>query len=311
MNLKFQQNSNWIAYAALAAVCLLWGTTFLALRIGVMDVPPFLFTVLRQGIAGILLTGFLLTVGKMGLPSRQTILEQAVGGFFLVSIGNGLVSYAEVHVPSSIAAIICSMMPVWVILINIMTTGDERPTFPVVLGLLIGLSGIILIFGENLGDFTVPGYRIGILVIFVANMGWAYGSIRMKKKNQKSNALMNAGLQMFFGGIFLIPASLLFDDFSGSIQWTSDAIYSLIYLIVFGSIVAYGCYSYAVKKLPMTIVSMYAYINPIVAMILGALLLNEKFNVRMGIAMLVTVAGIYIVNKGFQLRELWKAQFIK
>jgi drug/metabolite transporter (DMT)-like permease len=310
MTVKSIQNNPLTAYAALAAVCVLWGTTFLALRIGVMDIPPFLFTVLRQGIAGILLTGFLLGVAGMKLPSKQTLIEQALGGFFLVSLGNGLVGYAEVHVPSSIAAIICSMMPVWVILINLFISSEERPTFPVVLGIVIGLTGIILIFGENLGEFTNPGYTAGIAVIFVANMGWAYGSIRMKKKNQQSNALMNAGLQMFFGGIWLIPASLVFDDYS-NVQWTNEALYSLVYLIFFGSIVAYGCYSYAVKKLPMTIVSMYAYINPIVAMVLGALVLNEKFNIRMGVAMLVTVAGVYIVTKGFQLREAWRAQFMK
>jgi drug/metabolite transporter (DMT)-like permease len=310
MDFKDFRNNSWTAYAALAAVCLLWGTTFLALRIGVADVPPFMFTILRQGIAGIVLISVLLLFGGAKFPSGQLLLEQAVGGFFLVSIGNGLVAYAEVHVPSSIAAIICSMMPVWVILINLFVNEEERPTFPVLLGLVIGLSGIILIFGENLGDFANPGYTMGIVVIFIANMGWAYGSLRMKKKNQQSSALMNAGLQMFFGGIFLIPASLVFDDYT-SILWTTDATWSLVYLIVFGSIIAYGCYSYAVKKLPMTIVSLYAYVNPIVAMILGALILGEKFNIRMGIAMLVTVAGIYIVQKGFQLRELWKAQFSK
>jgi drug/metabolite transporter (DMT)-like permease len=310
MNLGAIKNNRWTAYFALAVVCVLWGTTFLALRIGVMDIPPFLFTVLRQVIAGSLLTGAILLFTKIKLPSKAQVVEQALGGFFLVSIGNGLVGFAEVHVPSSIAAIICSMMPVWVILINLFTTGDERPTFPVVMGLAIGLSGIILIFGENLGDFGNPGYVWGIVVIFIANMGWAYGSIRMKKKNQQSNAVLNAGLQMLFGGLFLVPVSLIFEDYS-NLQWTTDATYSLIYLILFGSVAAYACYSYAVKKLPMTIVTLYAYINPIVAMILGALILGEKFNVRMGIAMVVTIAGIYIVNKGFQLRELWKAQFSK
>src|SRR5688572_13643394 len=116
MNLGTIQTSRWTAYVALAVVCVLWGTTFLALRIGVMDVPPFLFTSLRQTIAGILLTGALLIFTKTPLPSRSQLLEQALGGIFLVAIGNGLVGYAEVHVPSSIAAIICSMMPVWVIL---------------------------------------------------------------------------------------------------------------------------------------------------------------------------------------------------
>jgi len=310
MDFKTLKTNSWTAYAALTAVCFLWGTTFLALRIGVADVPPFLFTVLRQGIAGIVLTTILLIFGRMRFPSKQLLIEQAVGGFFLVSIGNGLVAYAEVHVPSSIAAIICSMMPVWVILINLFVNEEERPTFPVLLGMLIGLSGIILIFGENLGDFTNPGYMIGIAVIFLANMGWAYGSLRMKKNNQQSSALLNAGLQMFFGGIFLVPASLVLDDYS-SMQWTTDATWSLVYLITFGSIIAYGCYSFAVKKLPMTIVSLYAYVNPMVAMLLGALVLGEKFNIRMGIAMLITVTGIYIVQKGFQLRDLWKAQFSK
>ena len=310
MTLETLKTNRWTAYFALAVVCVLWGTTFLALRIGVMDIPPFLFTFLRQGIAGFLLTGALLLFGKMKLPTRSQLAEQALAGFFLVAIGNGLVGYAEVHVPSSIAAIICSMMPVWVILINVVVRGDERPTFPVLMGLAIGLSGIILIFGENLSDFANPGYTWGIVIIFIANMGWAYGSVRMKRKNQQTSAVLNAGLQMFFGAFFLLPMSFLFDDYT-NIQWTSDATYALIYLIIFGSITAYACYSYAVKKLPMTIVSLYAYINPIVAMILGALILGEKFNTRMGIAILVTLAGVYIVNKGFQLRELWRAQFSK
>jgi drug/metabolite transporter (DMT)-like permease len=310
MNLGTIQASRWTAYVALAVVCVLWGTTFLALRIAVMDVPPFLFTILRQGIAGLVLTGALILFAGMKLPSRSELIEQALGGFFLVGVGNGLVGYAEVHVPSSIAAIICSMMPVWVILINLVIGSDERPTFPVLMGLAIALSGIILIFGENIADFGNPGYIWGIVIIFFSNMGWAYGSVRMKRKNQQTNAILNAGLQMFFGAILLIPMSLLFDDYS-NIHWTSNALYSLVYLIIFGSITAYACYSYAVKKLPMTIVSLYAYINPIVAMILGALILGEKFNTRMGIAILVTLAGVYIVNKGFQLRELWKAQFSK
>jgi drug/metabolite transporter (DMT)-like permease len=310
MKLKAIQNHHLTAYFALAVVCVLWGTTFLALRIGVMDIPPFLFSALRQSIAGALLTGTFMLFTKLKIPSKQHLAEQALGGFFLVVLGNGLVGYAEVHVPSSIAAIICSMMPVWVIIINLFIAGEERPTFPVVMGLAIGLAGIVLIFGENLADFGNSAYAWGIAIIFLSNMGWAYGSVRLKKKNQQSNAILNAGLQMLLGGLMLFPISLVFDDYS-TIHWTINATYSLVYLIIFGSIAAYGCYSYAVKKLPMTIVSMYAYINPIVAMILGALILGEKFNMRMGIAIVVTLAGVYIVNKGFQLRDLWKAQFSK
>jgi drug/metabolite transporter (DMT)-like permease len=119
---------------------------------------------------------------------------------------------------------------------------------------------------------------------------------------------MNAGLQMFFGGLFVLPMSLAFDDLT-AVTWSAEAVYSLLYLIVFGSVIAYTCYSYSLRKLPMTIVSLYAYVNPLVAVVLGWLVLNEKLNMQIGIAILITVAGIYIVNRGYQLRDLWKAQF--
>lgn len=308
MNLNVTNKSSWLAYTALAVICVLWGTTFLGIRIGVMDIPPFLFSAMRMTIAGFILIVIMMAFAKVQLPSKQVLFKQALAGFSLFTLGNGLISLAEVHISSGITAIICSMIPIWVTLINLGTSEDERPTLPVFLGLAIGLSGIVLMFGENLGDFSNPSYTWSIVVIFIANMGWSFGSVWIKRQITSGNTFMNAGLQMFFGGVFLFGASFIFDDYS-TLKWTAPAVWSLVYLIVFGSIIAYACFSYAVKKLPITIVSLYAYINPIVAVLLGTLILGERFNMRIAIAMLVTVAGIYIVNKGFQLRELWRAQF--
>ena len=299
---------NLLPYTALAVVCIAWGTTYLALRIGVLEFPPFLFSAIRQIIAGILLTGFLLFIKKVPLPDKSTLMGQAIAGFFMITLGNGLVGWAEVYVPSGIAAIICSMVPVWVILINLIVAKEEKPTFPIIMGLAIGLSGIILIFGENLSEFTFSAYALGIIMIFIANLGWAGGSIWMKRKNQHSNPFLNAGLQMAFGGLFLLPISAVFDSYE-TIQWTNNVIYSLIYLILVGSIAAYACYSYAIKKLPITIVTLYAYINPIVAIIIGWLVLDEILNLRIGIAIAIILVGIYIVNWGYQLRNLWRSQF--
>jgi drug/metabolite transporter (DMT)-like permease len=250
----------------------------------------------------------MLTVGKALLPSGSQIFRQSIGGFFMITLGNGLVAWAEMHVTSGIAAIICSLMPVLVILINLSINREEKPTVPIIMGVVFGLIGIIMIFSENLGEFSKPEYIFGIIMIFTAALSWAGGSIWIKKRNTASNPFLNAGLQMFFGGIWCIPLTLLFDDLS-TVSWSSEAAYSLLYLIIFGSIVAYTCFSYALRKLPMTIVSMYAYVNPVVAVILGWLLLDEKFNLKIGIAIIITIAGIYIVNKGYQLRDLWKAQF--
>ena len=300
--------SNYIAYLALAAVCVIWGTTYLALRIAVLHFPPFLFTALRQVTAGMLLLGFMFTVGKAVWPSKDLIVRQAIGGFFMLSLGNGLVAWAEMHIPSGVAAIICSLMPVIVIMMNLFLSRDEKPTVPIMIGVALGLIGIIMIFGEHVKEFSKTEYIIGIVLTFAAVLAWAGGSIWIKKKNVESNPFVNAGLQMFFGGVWLFPMSFAFDDLS-SVSWSPEAIYSMLYLIIFGSIIAYASYSYALRKLPMTIVSMYAYINPLVAVILGWLVLDEKLNLKIIAAFVLTVAGIYIVNKGYQLRNEWKAQF--
>ena len=113
---------------------------------------------------------------------------------------------------------------------------------------------------------------------------------------------------MFFGGIWLVPFSLLLDDYT-TFHWSSEAAFSLTYLIVVGSVIAYACYSYVLRKLPMTIVSLYAYVNPVVAVILGWLVLDEKLTMLMGAAIGITIAGIYVVNRGYYLRKIWKTQF--
>jgi drug/metabolite transporter (DMT)-like permease len=296
-----------LAYIALAAVCIIWGTTYLALRIAVLHFPPFLFTAIRQTTAGLLLIGFMIAFAKTAWPSKEHIFRQAIGGFFMIALGNGLVAWSEMHIPSGIAAIICSLMPVLVIIINLSVNREERPTVPIMLGVALGLAGIVMIFGQNINDFSSQ-YIYGVIMTFLAVLSWAAGSIWIKKHNSDSNPFLNAGLQMFFGGISLFPISLMFDDLS-AVSWSPEAAYSMLYLIVFGSIIAYAAYSYSLRKLPMTIVSLYAYVNPLVAVVLGWLVLNEKLNLQIWAAILITVAGIYIVNRGYQLRNVWKTQF--
>lgn len=263
---------------------------------------------IRQLLAGSLLIGFMLLTKKASWPDRKHLVRQAIAGLFMISLGNGLVAWAEVFIPSGVAAILCSLMPVVVILINVSIDKEMRPTVPIIAGVLIGLLGIVLMFQEHLAEFSNVEYRVGIFVIFIAVICWAGGSVWLKKRGNDGNAFLNAGLQMFFGGIWLIPATFILDDLS-TIRWSAEAAYSFIYLVIVGSIIAYACYSYVLRKLPMSVVSLYAYVNPIVAVVLGWLVLSEKLNFRIGIAILVTVAGIYIVNKGDLIGKIWKQQF--
>ena len=132
-----------VPYIALGAICLIWGTTYLVLRIAVLHFPPFLFVTIRQLSAGILLVAFMLLSGKASWPDRNHIIRQAIAGFFMISIGNGLVAWAEVLIPSGVAAIICSLMPMTVILINLSVNKEEKPTVPILAGVLLGLAGIL------------------------------------------------------------------------------------------------------------------------------------------------------------------------
>lgn len=301
---------NILAYLALAAVCLIWGTTYLVLRIGVTQFPPFLFSLLRFLSAGPILLMAALTLGKASWPDRKTLFNQAISGLLMITLGISMVGWAEVYISSGVAAIICSVMPIWTILINVIINKDENPNWIIIIGLATGLTGVVVIFSEHLTEFSNPNYLTGIVITFLANICWAIGSIWIKKKNHDTNPFLGSGLQMVFGGLLLIPLSLFFDDYA-EINMTSDVIYALVYMSVIGSIGAYACYAYAIKKLPMTLVSLYAYINPIVAVILGWLVLAEKLNFRIGLAILITVAGIYIVNLGYQKKNVWKALFSK
>jgi drug/metabolite transporter (DMT)-like permease len=196
-------------------------------------------------------------------------------------------------------------MPVVVILMNITINKEERPNATIISGVLLGMAGIALVFSEHLRDLSNPQYIGGIIVTLIGVFAWAGASIWTKKHSGQSNIFMNTGLQMFFGGLWLYPLSVMYDDYA-MISFTAGAIYPFIYLVFIGSIVAFLSYHYALRKLPMTVVSLYAYINPLVAVTLGWLVLDEKLNWKIGIAFLITIAGIYIVNKGYQTLKTYR-----
>ncbi|CAN5473197.1 hypothetical protein BH09BAC3_BH09BAC3_34330 [soil metagenome] len=214
LKFTFIKKNTFAAYCCLAGICLIWGSTFLVLRMGVKDFPPFLFAGIRQITAGLLLTFYMILIMKASLPPMRHILKLALVGFLLITLGNGLVSWAAQYVSSSVAAIICSAMPVWVILINLTVNKTERPNFMIVIGVVAGLLGIMLVFNEHLADFSDPKYFLGIVLIIIASISWAIASYMMKRSNLEVNPFLNAGFQMIFGGTFCFPMSLVFDDYS-------------------------------------------------------------------------------------------------
>lgn len=299
------------AYIALITVCFFWGTTYLALRIGVKDFPPFLFSGIRQFSAGLLLFIFMYFFKKLEKLTLKDIIRQAIPGFLLITLGNSIIAWAELYIPSGLAALIVSVMPIYVVVINL-ATGKELKQFNLktISGFLLGCLGIVLIFKDNLADLAKPEYLWGILASFGACFFWAVGSIYMKSNTFRTSAYSNAAIQFTSGGIGSFIFSLFLDDFSQFTAVTSEGLWALIYLTLIGSLLAYMCYLYAIEHLPIVVVSTYAYVNPVIAILLGVLILNEKITWVTVLALAVTLYGVYLINSGYRSAPM-KAKKLK
>jgi len=283
---------------ALVAVCLIWGTTYYALRVGVAGFPAFLFSGIRQVSAGLLLILFLAVTRRIRRLRWIDITRQAIPGVLMITIGNGVIGWAEIYIPSGLAALIVAIMPVYVTLLNLMLDGGKRPNFLSLCGIILGAGGIALIFRDNLKDLSNPHYFWGVVASFIACLSWALGSVYMKRQKFATPSLTNAALQFTSGGIVLLFVSLIFDDYATLSDVTNESLWSLVYLTIFGSIIAYLCFLYALEKLPLMLVSTYAYINPVIAIVLGWALLSEKITAITLTALAATLAGVWLVNRG-------------
>lgn len=290
------------AYGALAVVCVVWGTTYLGISVGVDHFPPLMFSVVRLLLAGSLIAIVMFSKIQWSELTPTVLLHQTLAGLFLFGIGNGLVSLAQVGINSGTASVIGSMIPIWVILFNRIFKTSEQVTPGILLGTISGLGGIYLIFSEHAG-FRDSGALIGMASMFAAGIAFAGGSVWIKSRKLALDPFGSSAVQMLTGGLLLLPLSLATEDWSTAIINTKT-ILVIAYLVTFGSIIGYFCYLYAIRRLPVTIVSLYAYVNPIVAVLLGGLLLSEPLSGRVFAGMLITLGGVYIVNRGMTLSEL-------
>lgn len=295
-------SENLKAYLALAVVCVVWGTTYFAMRIGVSSFPPFLFSGSRQVCAGLMMLGYVFIVKKESLLqlSVKDMATISVSGILMIALGNGVMGWSERYIPSGLAALVVSIMPVYVVCINYVSGIDRKiPNKYILWGLAFGSLGILLIFRDNLRDLANPDYVTGLIVAFLATLAWACGSIYTKHKPVKTDVLAISAIQLLSGGIALMVMSLFFDDYTEIAYITTDSWYALLYLITFGSLFAYSCFVYTLEKLPVGLASIYAYINPFIAILLGYLFLDEKLTWMTGWALVAVLTGVYFINKGY------------
>lgn len=291
---------NFRAYLAWAAICLIWGTTYLVIRIGLDDFPPVLFAGLRWLIAGPALL-IILKLRGYKFPALKDIKHFAVMGILLIGFGNGLVVFAEQWVPSGLTALLLSTEPLWIVGVESLLPGAPGLNLKIVAGMLLGLAGVILIFGNNFSAILDPHYLVGILGLMLGVLGWSSGTLYSKYKKISVHPLMGAAVQMTIAGIGMSLLGVIIGE-SSYLHFTQNGVLAFLYLIVFGSLIAYASYIYAVAKLPVSIVATYAYVNPVIALFLGWLVLNETLNYIIIIGAIIILIGVYTVKKGTNSR---------
>lgn len=286
------------AYVAWILVCGIWGTTYLAIRVALDTIPPSLVGGLRYAAAGAVLALLLVARGER-LPPRATWPGLALLGFLMIGLGNGGVIWAEQWVPSGIAAMLVASVPFWTTALEAMISGGERITTRIACGLLTGFGGIFLLVWPDLAVGGVAGRRfaVGVLALQIACLGWSLGSVYSRRHARAENALGAAALQMLMGGLFMLAVATVRGDWS-ALAFSRRTAFAELYLTLVGSLAGYTAYVYALKHLPLSTVSLYAYVNPVVAVLLGTLLAAEPFGWRVPLAALIVLLGVVVVQGG-------------
>jgi drug/metabolite transporter (DMT)-like permease len=296
-----QTNTIGLPILALCWVSFFWGTTWIASKEGVKHMPALQLAAIRQFLGGSLYIAFFL-FKKTPWPKGtqwKTILILSVVNFVL---SNGLSTWGVKYISSGLGAIIGAIFPLWIVLITFFR--GERLARLAVIGLIVSFIGICLIFYDYLGDFLRPDFRFGIIISIISTLTWAFGALYTKKKAASFNPYFSLGLQMFISSILLFA----FTGATGTAVSLSSipavSWWAIAYLVLFGSVLTFIAFIYALQNLPSEISSIYAYINPIVAVLIGSLIFGEPFTTAIAIGGGVTLTGLYLVN--YSLRKTRK-----
>jgi drug/metabolite transporter (DMT)-like permease len=289
-------------YIALALVSFFWGTTYIASKIGTKHMPGIFVAGVRQFISGALMVGFFLLRGYK-LPAWSDMKKIAVQGLFLLCLANGLLTWALEYLSSGFAAIIAALVPLCVALFSIWLMRSAKITKWMLLGLTLGFAGVVTIFYDYIGQLHNGSFLFGVGLALLSVISWSYGTVYTATHKVSVPLLMVTGLQMLTAGLILLPVCFLTGKYVDLRVTAAASWYAIAYLVVFGSFIGYSSYVVALNKLPATLVSVYAYINPIVAVVFGWLLLGEKMNAHMALGTAITIAGVWLVNKEFKKQQ--------
>ena len=287
----------WKILLAFGIIYFMWGTTYLAIRIGVREVPPFLLAALRFLIAGGVIYGWMIAHGERSPSARQWISVSGIA-FMIFVLDYGLLFWAEEKVPSGIAAVMMATIPVFMALSEITFLRTQKLTVRLALALLIGIGGVAVLMSRSLNLSGAPIDKMGALALIVASISWSLASVLTRKLNLPSSKVMSSGAQMLAGGVFLALTAGALGEFRNFHPWTVSrgAWLALLYLIVAGSIIGYTAYVWLLHYESPTKVGTYAYVNPVVAVLVGYFLGGETLDVRTILGTLFVLTSVVVIT---------------
>lgn len=285
---------------AFFSIYVIWGSTYLLNKIAVTELPPFMLAAIRFITAGIMIF-VLCRILKISLAiTRKQLINTLIAGFLFLTFGNGVVVWALKYVDSGFAALEISAQPLIILLL--MRIMDGRKIQPMSLvGVVLGIIGIYLLVSQK-EIISQENSVLGMVMILLAMLSWAYGSLFVAKADLPSNYFVNTGYQMLMGGFMLLAGSVIFGEtWSVPNTWSAPTQYSMILLIIFGSIVAFTSFNYLLKVVSPEKVATSTYVNPIIALVLGWYFLNEQITTQSVIAATILLTGVYFINTSKKL----------
>mgnify|MGYP000173583078 FL=1 len=298
----YKQGTKGKAILALVVVCLFWGLTWIASKIGVEYMPALQLAGMRQFIAGSIYVSYFL-IRKEKLPQGKQWRSVIILSFLNFMMSNGLSTWSVKYISAGMGAIMGAIFPLWLVIIGLFVSREKLPK-KAILGLLLGFGGVCTIFYEHMSDFMNADFRFGIILSLIATWTWAFATLYTKKEALSFNPYFSLGLQMVISGLTLFTVS----EFTGQSIPLADVPYqawtSIAFLIVFGSLIAFICYLYALQNLPTEQASIYAYVNPIVAAFCGWLYFHDAITLYLVLGTGITLFGVYLVNQAFRINPL-------
>ena len=281
---------------SLIIVGIVWGTTYLGIRVAVETIPPWFITSIRQGIAALIVLGILLYRKQLSWIGWGNLKYQLIPSLLMIVLANGFTTIAEQTVPSGLTSIMSALSPV-IIFIGSILFGIQKPSWKGLIGVLLGFLGVVFIFRNGLGAILDPNYKTGILFLSIAILSWSAGTVYSKKHTHKSNNIaLNLFYQFSISSVIQFVLAFIFSSDTDVSSWSSRSILALLYLAVFGSVLAFFCYHYALKRVTAIQVSVLNYVNTIIAVFLGWLLLDEVITTDFIIATALIILGVFIIN---------------